>query len=599
METVVEVEGSGEEKFEDSVVNNSICNTSLSKQAEDPVVYKLVRVEGDGRLVPATDDEIIEVADLLKDETIDVDIVPNSKKNTSISVEETSNVTVLLENQGFLHCQKDKADTGKLDVRVQLSTFPLVDDSDARNINQDSDAGESSDSPSPKMGSVLSPTTVCGISKPYFSKLRGEICLDNLSIRELHEAFKATFGRDTTVKDKAWLKRRIMMGLTNSGDVSMTNFTIKDGKVLVTGNEGNSKEVYAHAVFSNPLKVVDETKESSAIYGTSYLEDSQVVSLKRLRNHDLVDDYRSDSLNKEELTAKRIRKPTRRYIEELSKIESQGHSRLTSSCQGSGQPSPQLYTTTATSKGVCSNSRTFVMRLDSLAGIQVPCVSRLRRSRPRKDIMSLMFHHSSMEAVTGIMKKALHSYRSAGESGSSYAQLMSTQKQHIEESEKLRHCEATDKIEQDKYINGGDSVSFEGACNDKVVTVPTAKGGIRRKHHRAWTLSEVMKLVDGVSRYGAGRWSEIKRLAFASYSYRTSVDLKDKWRNLLKAANFASAPTDVMNSRKHTTTPIPAPILSRVRELAEINGHALPWNLSSAKVGFNGRSANRSVAGYL
>ena len=62
--------------------------------------------------------------------------------------------------------------------------------------------------------------------------------------------------------------------------------------------------------------------------------------------------------------------------------------------------------------------------------------------------------------------------------------------------------------------------------DDNAVTVPTSKGGIRRKHHRAWTLSEVMKLVEGVSRYGAGRWSEIKRLAFASYSYRTSVDLK-------------------------------------------------------------------------
>lgn len=62
--------------------------------------------------------------------------------------------------------------------------------------------------------------------------------------------------------------------------------------------------------------------------------------------------------------------------------------------------------------------------------------------------------------------------------------------------------------------------------DDNVATVPTVKGGMRRKHHRAWTLSEVMKLVEGVSRYGAGRWSEIKRLAFASYSYRTSVDLK-------------------------------------------------------------------------
>lgn len=44
METVVEVEGSYEEKFEDSVINNFVHNTSPPKQAEDPVMYKLVRV---------------------------------------------------------------------------------------------------------------------------------------------------------------------------------------------------------------------------------------------------------------------------------------------------------------------------------------------------------------------------------------------------------------------------------------------------------------------------------------------------------------------------------------------------------------------------
>lgn len=52
------------------------------------------------------------------------------------------------------------------------------------------------------------------------------------------------------------------------------------------------------------------------------------------------------------------------------------------------------------------------------------------------------------------------------------------------------------------------------------------EGSNKRKHHRAWTLCEVLKLVDGVARLGAGKWSEIKRIAFASYTYRTSVDLK-------------------------------------------------------------------------
>lgn len=66
--------------------------------------------------------------------------------------------------------------------------------------------------------------------------------------------------------------------------------------------------------------------------------------------------------------------------------------------------------------------------------------------------------------------------------------------------------------------------SFED--NLDMGTIPAPSGGMRRKHHRPWSLTEVVKLVEGVARYGAGRWSEIKRLAFASYSYRTSVDLK-------------------------------------------------------------------------
>ena len=68
--------------------------------------------------------------------------------------------------------------------------------------------------------------------------------------------------------------------------------------------------------------------------------------------------------------------------------------------------------------------------------------------------------------------------------------------------------------------------SFEDNSDDNMGTVPASSGGMRRKHHRPWSLTEVVKLVEGVARYGAGRWSEIKRLAFASYSYRTSVDLK-------------------------------------------------------------------------
>lgn len=81
------------------------------------------------------------------------------------------------------------------------------------------------------------------------------------------------------------------------------------------------------------------------------------------------------------------------------------------------------------------------------------------------------------------------------------------------------NCEELDP--EHKKLDGiGDT-----AC-DNVPKHPAAKANVRRKHHRAWTLCEIRKLVDGVAKYGAGRWSEIRRLSFASYSYRTSVDLK-------------------------------------------------------------------------
>lgn len=59
-----------------------------------------------------------------------------------------------------------------------------------------------------------------------------------------------------------------------------------------------------------------------------------------------------------------------------------------------------------------------------------------------------------------------------------------------------------------------------------IATVPTANGGTRRKHHRPWTLREVMTLVEGVARCGGGKWADIKKLAFSNVGYRTAVDLK-------------------------------------------------------------------------
>ncbi|KAK8971570.1 Telomere repeat-binding protein 4 [Platanthera guangdongensis] len=138
--------------------------------------------------------------------------------------------------------------------------------------------------------------------------------------------------------------------------------------------------------------------------------------------------------------------------------------------------------------------------------------------------------------------------------------------------------------EHEKFISSQDATIDENP--DAVQTVVAS---VRRKHHRAWTLAEVLKLVEGVSRYGAGKWSEIRRLSFSSGSHRTSVDLKDKWRNLLKAS-FAQVPTDkgAAGSRKATSLPIPTPILRRVRELAEKHSQSETEFVSTRFIGHGG-----------
>jgi len=88
------------------------------------------------------------------------------------------------------------------------------------------------------------------------------------------------------------------------------------------------------------------------------------------------------------------------------------------------------------------------------------------------------------------------------------------------------YSEEEKDLDHEKVNLTGDISSDNNHDAVRADKVRTSKVGVKRKHHRAWTLCEVLKLVEGVARYGAGRWSEIRRVAFASYAYRTSVDLK-------------------------------------------------------------------------
>ncbi|KAG5248754.1 myb family transcription factor [Salix suchowensis] len=628
MGTVVEVEGNDEAKLKECGIHNS---TSLSspKQISDPVVYKLVRLEGDGRIVPATDDELIEVESLLIDEKCEMHVVADPGQTVGcISNEGSSTGIAQLESlEGLLQSRNKEAGSDKLNARLEETVPSLAPSLSESHFNQSGSAGEcfhSSDNPV-AAGSTLSAVT----TKPDFSKLKGEICLDNLSIKELHETFKATFGRETTVKDKQWLKRRISMGLTNSCDVSVTSFIIKDNKLVTKENEEISNCMDGSYAEDQPIG-----NQKDLLTSLNQLDYHQVVPEKRLENPSLDDNSGSDDHQTEQRAAKRVRKPTKRYIEELSEVEpKESNGRLMNLAKNSGHGLISLKSHVRPVRNVILGGRTVVTRLDSLGGygIEVPCVSRVRRSRPRKNFMALLkFNPSGMGTEAMLVKKVHgdHSFPPDDEKESRVFLKANSTPEHVHHQGDACHC-LVDLKEVSEYERGVDLVVFigvpekdkqfsvmsaiglghnmelkcmnsSGDSDDNVVTVPTPKGGIRRKHHRAWTLCEVMKLVEGVSSYGAGRWSEIKRLAFASYSYRTSVDLKDKWRNLLKASLAQTPQDNGMNSRKNTgAMPIPAPILLKVRELAEMQAQALP-NLSSTKIaGSPRKNVHEKQTGFL
>ncbi|GAB2302633.1 hypothetical protein Dimus_036633 [Dionaea muscipula] len=48
----------------------------------------------------------------------------------------------------------------------------------------------------------------------------------------------------------------------------------------------------------------------------------------------------------------------------------------------------------------------------------------------------------------------------------------------------------------------------------------------RKKRNKLWSFPEVVKLVDGISQFGVGKWIAIRRTFFSSSSYRTSLDIR-------------------------------------------------------------------------
>lgn len=221
--------------------------------------------------------------------------------------------------------------------------------------------------------------------------LNGEICLDNLTVKDLQETFKATFGRETSVKDKQWLKRRISMGLTNSCDFSTTTFIIEDNKVV----KKTKGEISKSSAGSEDLADEISTETGG---GLSDIHDDQInllsnVDAKKPEGSSTAYNSVNEETSAERKTTKRVRKPTKRYIEEISEGElRESNGRMVSPVKRAenGQAFQRSFVRPV--QYVSTDGRHIVTREDSLggSGVQVPYVSRVRRSRPREDIMTFM-----------------------------------------------------------------------------------------------------------------------------------------------------------------------------------------------------------------
>ncbi|XP_017232756.1 uncharacterized protein LOC108206849 isoform X3 [Daucus carota subsp. sativus] len=116
----------------------------------------------------------------------------------------------------------------------------------------------------------------------------------------------------------------------------------------------------------------------------------------------------------------------------------------------------------------------------------------------------------------------------------------------------------------------------------------------KRQRHIPWSHEEVLQLVNGVSKHGVGKWTDIKKVSFPLSPHRSAVDLKDKWRNLVRAScRFSERKKRVGKGKYWETQYLPDDILHRVKELSCIYPYPRERNFKvSQNVGF---SANVSV----
>ncbi|XP_030526644.1 uncharacterized protein LOC115738224 [Rhodamnia argentea] len=360
---------------------------------------------------------------------------------------------------------------------------------------------------------------------------QNSVSLDHMTVRELQDAFHSIFGRETVVIDKQWLKRRILFGLHNNFELDRPlNFTCcgsishdKEDKSTVASGPESSENAP-----DSPKWMLDGGfKMDKKIKGSS--SDSQTNYSSGASESDITFHGKEENEVGVLVTGKRVHKPPRRYIEESSEFKSRSHPRR--SCIS--VKSPKSKVVDAKIPKQCEEEVNEAARSGHQIGsfdgacIQVPFGLPVEEGQAKGNTLCL-------RQDSDICPKTEHAIPS-------------------ERSDLLCPAAKLQSVMKD----------------DRVIRSNMQKGRRRRKHHMPWTLSEVMKLIEGVSHLGVGRWSKIKRLLFSSSKHRTSVDLKDKWRNLVKAScTQLRKKRKGLQVRKQLSHQAPESVLCRVKELA-------------------------------
>ncbi|KAH8963079.1 hypothetical protein BDL97_05G134100 [Sphagnum fallax] len=424
------------------------------------------------------------------------------------------------------------------------------------------------------------------VGVPVVNSMPNPTSLENLSIRELHEAFRSTYGRDTSVKDKHWLKRQISTGWSKQRDAALSIGSHSQLPSQTDPKVRPEQRLSAEQPLPSSTAVTELVTERDMVNGgqelgtngvdlteqlcTNEVDSKQslcrVLPLAVISPEEGFDASAPGSLNElgaggaqiavfgevvntgKQVGGKRQRKPNRRYIEDegevgpgtvIANCSRPGPAGSDSGGHGSGMSSRLSWRTVITDAGpadLVGQSGTLqvsTLQNSSRANIlQGQCTnsgnSSLKHKAEGRATKLVKTTHSAAPASQhdneGTVLKV--KFRLPAAPGRDKDGLYELNEEARDQGSCLLPVPSRDSADLLQPL--ASDIGGAGPAGEQLVAapVPTANGGTRRKHHHPWTLHEVMTLVEGVAHCGGGKWADIKKLAFSSIGYRTAVDLK-------------------------------------------------------------------------